>query len=137
MAFIGRSWVTRCPLSDLRLGSPERQNATHGNTQLGFFGENGTGHVLTGASTVGNEGDRIDTAVNAGATITKSNIYGSKGFGVFNGSGAIDATNNSWGAATDPGADPADGIFDDAVGSITSFIPFAIMEFTVKVKAGG
>ena len=118
-------------------------NTAVDNTNDGFA-FNGTGHLLTDNSAVGNQAKGI-SVVGSGssATITKNNIFGNHGscgpgdnIGLRNGSGgAINATNNFWGAATGPGADPADDICNAGAGSSTTVAPFATKEFKVKVKA--
>lgn len=112
-------------------------NSAHANGGAGFS-LLGTGLRLTGNSIVGNRGNGIFIGAFAGdIQITKSNIFGNSlpgnnSFGVFNAAGQIQATGNFWGAATGPGSDPADDIFDDAVDSQTVFAPFATKPFKVK-----
>lgn len=111
-------------------------NSAHANRGAGFS-LLGTGLRLAGNSILGNRGDGIFIgALAADVQITKSNIFGNGSpggsFGVFNAAGQIQATDNFWGAATGPGSDPADDIFDDAVGSQTVFAPFATKPFKVK-----
>ena len=112
-------------------------NSAHANHGAGFS-LLGTQLRLTGNSIVANRSNGIFIGAFAGdVQITKSNIFGNSlpdngSFGVFNAAGQIQATDNFWGAATGPGSDPADDIFDDAVGSETVFAPFATKPFKVK-----
>jgi hypothetical protein len=112
-------------------------NSAHANHGAGFS-LLGTQLRLTGNSIVANRSNGIFIGAFAGdVQITKSNIFGNSlpdngSFGVFNAAGQIQATDNFWGAATGPGSDPADDIFDDAVGSQTVFAPFATKPFKVK-----
>ena len=50
---------------------------------------------------------------------------------------ALDATNNYWGAATGPGADPADEVCDPVGDGTTIVAPFATKPFSVKVLLDG
>jgi hypothetical protein len=98
-----------------------------------------TSHVVRNNS-IGNGGPgfaitRPDVSVpTIEIQLNRNNIYGNdsrhaaRNCGVLNSSGLkIDATNNFWGAATGPGADPADngGSSCDQNGSVTVVAPFA------------
>ncbi|MBI1741440.1 right-handed parallel beta-helix repeat-containing protein [Candidatus Acetothermia bacterium] len=119
-------------------------NTASANGFHGFDVNDGSGYVLTGNSAVGNKFFGIDIRKSASATITKNNIFGNDSqpsgsfvnCGLLNQSrGTINATNNFWGAAAGPGADPADNICNDGMGSNTTVAPFATKEFKAKSQS--
>lgn len=89
----------------------------------------------------GNGGPGILLGTGARVTAQSNNIYGNRGAGtgcgLINQSGrTADATNNFWGLATGPGADPADKAgpgsgCDQGQGSVTRVAPFATTGFAV------
>ena len=130
-----------------------RGNAAIGNGD-GFIVQ-GFGHMLTDNVSIGNvtgyslfgnahlnhnaavgntdAGIRMEPGVQA--TVHRSNIFGNgdqtgSNCGVLNQSGQpITATDNFWGAASGPGADPADAVCD--INGTTDFVPFAERLFRI------
>jgi hypothetical protein len=65
-------------------------------------------------------------------TVAENNTFGNGACGLLSSApGGVVASNNYWGAATGPGADPADDVCDS--GTIT-VVPFATKPFKVKAK---
>lgn len=113
------------------------RNVVTANDSYGIHFDLGVGTALEQNSIIGNRGAGIRLEAGTGATISKSNIFannlmGASGAdGLDNGSGgAISAEKNYWGAATGPGADPADDISGDPVDSD----PVASKAFRIRVK---
>jgi hypothetical protein len=116
-------------------GQMVSHNVASGNG-FGFLIQ-GTGHTLQRNSAIGNKGFGFQIEPAGGsATITHNNIYGNNDVpvigltncGLWNASaGVITATNNFWGAASGPGADPADEVCNDSASS-TIVEPFAVRE---------
>jgi hypothetical protein len=109
--------------------------ATHNETG---FDLQGVGYLFRSNSAIGNRGAGIRFPPDAGEiAVHGNNFFGNLGFGdsVVPGCGLnnesgnrIDARNNFWGAASGPGADPADnagGICDRTSSSVTVVQPFA------------
>jgi parallel beta-helix repeat protein len=117
-----------------------RGNVASGNLQFGFkIGASPGGITLTRNAARGNlEGGVYLSAV---ATVTNNDLYGNNdgtstlGFtncGLLNDTGAaVTATNNFWGAATGPGANPADDVCN-TFGSTTTTAPFSATEIPVN-----
>lgn len=123
-----------------------RRNVATGN-DVGFT-LSGSGHILRQNSAVGNRnyGILIEHAVADGPPIavTQNNIFGNNkvalagnvNCGVLNETEAVvAATNNFWGAATGPGANPADDACDVGGGQIIHD-PFAPRQFALSRKPG-
>jgi hypothetical protein len=67
------------------------------------------------------------------AILKGNNIFGNGVCGVNNqGSGALDARGNFWGAPTGPGPDPADDVCNLEAGDATQTVPFATREFSLS-----
>lgn len=120
-------------------GNVFTKNASVGNRSDGFnIQSSGGDAVLTDNASIGNTGSGLRTTASP-ITIEGNNFFGNDDTGSNCGVEAdtgtpIVATNNYWGAATGPGADPA----DDACaisGSITS-APFAASAFKIPIKLG-
>jgi hypothetical protein len=83
-----------------------------------------------------------DGVLTAGEEAEKNDIFANVNCGVQNGStgggidyvgvSGLDATNNFWGAATGPGADPADDTCSVGVGASVTVTPFATKAFSIK-----
>jgi parallel beta-helix repeat protein len=85
---------------------------------------------------VGNRQDGVDTA-HGGITLTQNNIAGNGSCGLRHSSGGqLVAKQNVWGAASGPGADPADTVCNALNGSSTVLSPVATKPFSIPVKAG-
>ena len=89
------------------------------------------GTVVLGNAAYGN-----DTGIEVGSafagTIGKNNLVGNDMCGLRNeGVVGLQTPNNYWGAATGPGAAPADDICNENNGT-TTVTPFATKPFTVK-----
>jgi parallel beta-helix repeat protein len=124
-------------------------NVANANSRHGFI-FSGSGHLLNGNSALGNKGFGILIGGSGGtdsATIIKNNLFGNNNqpfytgvntftnCGLLNQSGdSFSVPNNFWGA-TGPGADPADNVCNEGVGSSTTVPSFATKEFKVKIKA--
>ena len=107
-------------------------NVASANDQVGVFAQAGSGHVFSGNAVHGNG---VGTAWGGTGTLSKNNLYGNVNCGMNNQSGsAIDARNNFWGAATGPGADPADNVCNFGAGSSTTTAPFSTKESPVKSR---
>jgi parallel beta-helix repeat protein len=111
-------------------------NVASGNRAEGFRVFD-TGHVLTGNTAAGNDASGVRLEPAASAAFTRGNLSGNDlvaNCGLRNESGgAIDARNTFWGAATGPGADPADDVCN--VGSTTTVAPFATKPIPLKGPA--
>jgi hypothetical protein len=105
-------------------------NEAVGNSMSGFlFDTSAVQPTLTGNVVVGNIG--VGIGINGAGTITANSIYGNDTVGncgiSLTGSGTVTATRNFWGAASGPGADPADlscpgtGTIDAGSPSATEF----------------
>lgn len=106
-----------------------------GNRGKGFnFGAGGgSGHTLLGIASIGNGGPGIDVDI-PGVTITGGNVFGNDdpaNCGV-TATVPVTATGNFWGAASGPGADPADLACDASVDTSS----FATAPFAIPVTAG-
>jgi parallel beta-helix repeat protein len=111
-------------------------NLAIGNNRYGILLAGTTDLHLSGNAVVGNDNSGIH--VNPGITgveINRNSILGNNAGGNNCGlevdGSAVDATNNFWGAATGPGADPADRVCLTGGGSAT-VTPFAAREFKVR-----
>jgi len=125
-------------------GRANRLEANRAISNLNGFLVQGPDHLLRRNSALGNRlsgiaigGDSQFGGPTSGIRIEHTNIYGNNrlfnsGFpncGVQNNSGTlVMAQNNFWGAATGPGADPADMACDLAAASKTVVEPFATKE---------
>ena len=127
-----------------------KQNAVQSNEYgIQTFGSTVTGNIVIGnrnsgislyddSSVVGNTilGNTstgifiFDSGVTG--TIESNNIFGN-GCGMNASTGGVLATNNYWGAATGPGADPADDVCGSG-GATATTTPFATKAFSVKVS---
>jgi parallel beta-helix repeat protein len=108
-------------------------NVATGNSAGGVILAQGSGHVVTGNSFFGNSvgGFHVDATVGSGVVAQRNNLFGNAGCGITNASSSIvDARNSFWGAATGPGAYPANGAC--GVGAVTT-APFAPRAFLLKV----
>lgn len=94
----------------------------------------GINGARAGSSVVGNALVGNGTGIfGGGGLIMKNNFLGSLECGLENRSGtAIVAASNYWGAATGPGAAPADRACDGPGGGSTTVTPFATKPFKVK-----
>jgi hypothetical protein len=124
-----------------------RGNESHANA----FGVliAGTAINLLQNSVIGNKLFGFWLELGSSATISENNIYGNgndptagiANCGIYNQSDAvIVATGNFWGSASGPGADPADRAgtgtdCDYGAGTMTTVVPFATLEFPIKVTA--
>jgi len=120
-------------------GHQLRGNVAAGNAVDGFLVTDTTGILLSANAIHGNGRRGIRLSNNGTATISGNNIYGNDPTGIWcgllNGSGnAIVAENNFWGAATGPGADPADDVCNTGAGSSTTTAPLAPKEVKGKAK---
>jgi len=127
-------------LSPPGTGNVLNKNVVAGSNNWGILIQS-TGNTLTGNSILGSQSYGIWLFPGSNATITQNNIFGNEGFdgtnttncGLFNQSGTnINASNNFWGAATGPGASPADDFCSSGAGSSTTTTPVATKEFQVK-----
>ena len=76
--------------------------------------------------------DDFATVFSATGTTT---LFGNTSFGLQNTlAGVVNAPHNFWGAASGPGADPADEVFDGPQ-STTLVDPVATKEFNIRVQA--
>jgi parallel beta-helix repeat protein len=98
----------------------------------GYQLQGGTGHSLIASSAQGNQFEGYYVSAGVTASITSGNIFGNdttSNCGIRNASGSsMTATHNFWGAATGPGADPADDVCNGA-GSATTTTPFSTVRF--------
>ncbi len=117
------------------IGHLLRENVASGNSFFGVFVfDSGRQIELFRNAILGNGASGIQLTPMSDATIRRNNIYGNSGCGLINASErSITANNNFWGAATGPGADPADNVCD-FVNSKTVFMPFGTREFTVPLQ---
>lgn len=120
-------------------------NVSNGNSS-GYTLTQGAGHELRHNSAVGNSlaGIRVAPEV-TGTLLQRNNIYGNgeetdiilaplPHCGVLNLSGTqVDAVQNFWGAASGPGAEPADGVCDSP--GLTIYQPFAESRFEIAGAA--
>lgn len=112
-------------------------NVANGNGAAGMLLQDNGGAVSKNAL-VGNRGPGLELTGSPAPTITKNSIFGNgtdgaTNCGIDNGTGAtVDAPKNFWGAATGPGADPADATC--GANAVTT-APVATKEIKVKVKA--
>jgi parallel beta-helix repeat protein len=110
---------------------------------LGVYLENGTSATVTGNSVHANSYG-IYLTNGSMASINNNNIFGNgvdgsspANCGIYNQSGTtIDATNNFWGVASGPGAEPADLVCDQ-LGSSTTVNPVATQAFPFGSGGGG
>ena len=115
-------------------------NANHNGFRLG-----GQRNAVTKSAVIDNFGVGI-TATAAGNAVTKTSIFGNGG-GAVNVSGAnincgtlaadgvtLHATQNFWGAAAGPGADPAD-LACNGLGATTNVTPVATKDTKVRAPA--
>lgn len=112
-------------------------NVVHGNGENGLFVQAGTsGQVIQGNSIVGNGEAGIRT-LGPAAEISGNNIFGNDpedNCGLLNQSdAAVPAPANFWGAATGPGANPADLACNEGA-STTNVEPPASKERKIKLK---
>jgi len=119
-----------------------RANVATANALAGFD-VRGHGHSLIGNAAIGNRGPGISGVGDGEATVTimRNNIYGNDpvdNCGLNNQIGGnpipIVATNNFWGAASGPGADPADQICNSGAGSVITSAPVASKEVSIRSK---
>jgi hypothetical protein len=111
-------------------------------------GGNVVGNVVTGvgssegialdsaASAIGNAVYGHSLGISVGSSFTgvvqKNNVFGNRDCGLHNsGAVGVTATHNYWGAATGPGADPADDVCNQNGGTTTT-IPFATARFAIN-----
>ncbi|HEY2385974.1 MAG TPA: right-handed parallel beta-helix repeat-containing protein [Candidatus Binatia bacterium] len=115
-------------------------NANHNGINLA-----GHGNTVTKSAVLDNFGVGILVG-DVGNTISKTNLFGN-GMGVVNvpnanfncatlmsAAGALQATQNFWGAPTGPGLDPADAACN-AIGGTTNLVPVATKEIKVRPPA--
>jgi hypothetical protein len=98
----------------------------------GFFVSFGP-HTFTGNSAIGNREGVATFTTNT--TIERNNLYGNLAgnCGLRNASGGtVNAPHNFWGAASGPGADPADQVCNDG-SSATNTGPHAPKKFPLKI----
>ncbi len=115
-------------------------NVSNGNGGDGFVIDEVTvpGTLLQQNAAIGNQGSGVDVTASStgGATITKGSLFGNASNCALTddaSSGSIDAAKNFWGAATGPGADPADALCGTNTGSV-SVTPVLTKEAKVSVK---
>jgi hypothetical protein len=115
-------------------------NVAAGNNQ-GVFAGNGDSVTVTGLAALANVEGGVHNQGTTAMTVSASNVVGNgaKTFSGRTNCGTIDealpltATNVFWGAATGPGADPADDACD-VVSGVTTVAPFAAKAFKIKTK---
>ncbi len=124
---------------DVRFTGRFTRNAIIGNNLDGLI-LSGPGEIVISHNNIlGNQ--QIGIGINSlfGGIITRNNIFGNAtlagSFGFTNTSGAlVNAPHNFWVAASGPGPDPADEVFDSP-GSTTIVDPVATKEFNIRVQA--
>ena len=107
-----------------------------GSTAL--FILSGSGHEIRRNAVIGNAGVGILAQVN-GVTIAGNNIFGNGSNGANCGlvnlsGGTLVAQGNFWGAASGPGADPADDVCN--LSGTTVVDPVAAKPFNIPITAG-
>jgi hypothetical protein len=121
------------------------RNLVIGNLGIGIFADNGWGasvgapNVVSNNLVVGNGAAGIKVVlaeVSGGVKVTGNSIYNNDnvagtncGLMTLSAGPTIDATNNFWGAAGGPGADPKDDVC--SVGTPPNVIPAAAAEFAI------
>lgn len=98
---------------------------------FGFALETSSGTEFRRNAALGNA-IGIGVVDDGSAVMIQNNIFGNRFCGLQTNGVAVNAPNNFWGAATGPGADPAD---DDCGGNIVT-APFASKAFSIPVNAG-
>jgi len=89
-------------------------------------------NVVGNAAYANSLGIRINSSQSPNPVVTHNNIFANRSCGLSNtASGQIDASENYWGAATGPGAFPADGVCIVVQSTVTT-APFATAPFKVK-----
>jgi hypothetical protein len=122
-------------------GTRMLNNSAIANTE-GGFAVAGSNHVLLRNEIIGtgSVGVRIHPQA-TGIVVRQNNIYGNdrhvffglQNRGMSNGSGSlVRATDNFWGSATGPGADPADDVFTENGGE-TRVVPFAAEPWKIRL----
>ncbi|MDE2180422.1 MAG: hypothetical protein KGJ40_06200 [candidate division NC10 bacterium] len=132
-------------------GSADIWGSGHSLTNNVFtIGENNitinasSGIIIRANSFLGGiDGSQIVLNPGSNVAINENNFFGQTSscywcnWAVYNNSGAsIDATNNFWGAASGPGPDPADEVYDEP-GSSTVVAPFATQQFAIRAPGDG
>ena len=129
----------------LSAGGP---HTVKGNVSSGNLGDGilidavATGSVVSGNAVLDNGASGIEVTAAGSATLAKNSIFGN---GTAAGPAAncgltsaaavpIDASKSFWGAASGPGADPADAVCGASAGTVT-VLPVATKEVKVGVKA--
>lgn len=108
--------------------------------QQGFYISGGSGHRLDHSSALGNRNEGIFVFTSVGVAISSVAIVGNdaeggENCGLTNASGlALRVEKSWWGAATGPGADPADAACESGVGSVTDASGFAKKELRTVPK---
>ena len=136
-------------------GKTVRANVVSGSSSYGIVAEGNSsivGNVITGnsnglylvesASAQGNavHGNKESGIVVFGpafaGSVEGNNLFGNRVCGLYNvGQSGLVAKNNFWGAATGPGADPADPALGTCEGlGTTTVVPFATKAFKVKAR---
>jgi len=124
---------------DVRFSGRFTRNAIIGNNLDGLLiNTSGIGLVIRHNDIIGNQQHGIVIGQPFAGIIKKNNIFGNAtlagSFGLVNTSGGVvNAPRNFWGAASGPGSDPADEVFDGA-GSTTIVDPVATKEFNIRVQ---
>lgn len=100
-----------------------------------------SGIIIRGNSFLGDiDGSGVVLNPGSDVALNENNFFGKDwryNWAVYNNSGAsIDATNNFWGAASGPGPDPADEVYDEP-GSSTVVAPFATQQFAIRAPGDG
>lgn len=106
-------------------GNIVTKNIVQGNAGVGIRILASTSNFITSNAIVGNLQAGVQFLFDSTSTLTGNSIYGNgrdgSNCGVENpGLGAIGAAGNFWGAATGPGADPADAACNTGAGSIAT-----------------
>lgn len=100
-------------------------NVASGNTVYGFLIRAGSGQVIKDNTAVGNNSDGIVISSVGPSTpifLSGGNVYGNaNNCGLFNSSGTtVTADKVYWGAASGPGADPADTVCGDVANTVVT-----------------